>query len=214
MYNLQTLREKVKNRLADPNFADELINDFLNDEQREIFNYYNLPFNRAKVPATISEGGNTIALPLEHQRTTGLRIVAPEGYDVELTQWFMPYNRFKDYFREAEYYSKTVPRWWTIYDNEIVFAYQADKAYQLEHDFLTAVEDMTVDTSEPAIPQEFQEVLVLGALVRCLEVNDDNDIAQYQQGKKNLLLQGLISRYTPGRQSGKTTVLRNTNRGI
>lgn len=212
-YTLQTIKSLVKDRLADQNFSDALITQFVNDEQRELYNYYNLPDNRAKVPITLSQGENESTLPADHQKTLGLRITAPENYDMEITQWFMPYNRFKDYFREAEYYSETEPRWWTIFKDKIEFAYAADKTYTLEHDYLTTLDELANDGDVPTVPEEFQEILVLGALVRCLEVNDDNDIAQYQQGKKNLLVQAMLKRYNP-QQAGKVTVLRNTNRGI
>lgn len=212
-HSLQNIRTLVKDRLQDQNFNDALITQFINDEQREIFNYYNLPFNRQKVPATINQGEFEINLPSDHQKTLGLRITSPANYDAELTQWFLPYNRFKDYFREAEYYSETDPRWWTIFNDKITFAYKADKTYELEHDYLLVVPELEEDADEPLVPTEFQEILVLGALVRCLEVNDDNDIAQYQQGKKNLLVQSMLKRFNP-QQAGKVNVLRNTYRGI
>jgi hypothetical protein len=212
-YNLQTIRDLVKDRLSDENFSNALINQFINDEQRELFNYYDLPFNRGLAVHTLNQGDYTITLPADHQRTTGLRITAPDGYDSELTQWFIPFKRFKDYFREQEYYSETQPRYWTIYNSEIEFAYAVDKTYTIEHNYIATLDKLENDTDVPAVPEEFQEILVLGGLVRSLEVNDDNDIAQYQQGKKNLLVQALLKRYNP-QQSGKTTVLRNTNRGI
>ena len=213
-YNLQTIRNLVKQRLADENFDDLLVNQFINDEQRELMNYYQLPFNKQLAPHTLNQSENELDLPSDHQRTVGLRITAPEGYDIELTQYFMPYNRFKDYFREADYYSKTNPRYWTIFKDKIIFAYNADKEYTLEQTYTKVLPELEDDVDVPEVPHEFQEILVLGALVRCLEVNDDNDIAQYQQGKKSLLVQSLVSRYTPNQQSGKTMVLRNTNRGI
>lgn len=212
-YTLQTIKSLVKDRLPDQNFSDALITQFVNDEQRELYNYYNLPENRAKVPITLSAGDNESNLPSDHQKTLGLRITAPSNYDAEITQWFLPYNRFKDYFREAEYYSQTTPRWWTIYSDKIVFAHEVDREYTLEHDYLSTLDELEDDSDVPTLPEEFQEILVLGALVRCLEVNDDNDIAQYQQGKKNLLVQAMLKRLSP-QQGGKITVLRNTNRGI
>lgn len=212
-YNLAAIKTLVKDRLQDQNFDDALITQFINDEQREVLNYYNLPFNRMQAPFTLNQGDSTSNLPSDHQETLGLRITAPENYDVELTQWFLPYNRFKDYFREAGYYSQTEPRYWTIRYGKLIFSYEVDKTYTLEHDYLTVVDELVADGDVPSLPVEFQEVLVLGALVRALEVNDDNDIAQYQQGKKNLLVQTMLKRYNP-RQSGKVNVLRNTYRGI
>jgi hypothetical protein len=83
----------------------------------------------------------------------------------------------------------------------------------MEIDYLITPVELVDDSDVPEIPQEFQEILVLGALVRALEVNDDNDIAQYQQGKKNLLVQAMLKRLAP-QQTAKTLVLRNSARGI
>lgn len=213
-YTLASIRTQVLNRLSDQNFSTAIINQFINDEQREIFNYFDLPFNRTTTPHTINQGENIIALPSGHQKTKGLRIIAPQNYDTDLTQYYLPWGRFKQYFRqEPDYYSESDLVWWTIYNSNIEFSNNADKTYTLEQDYLITPTPLEEDNDVPEVPEEFQEILVLGALVRALEVNDDNDIAQYQQGKKNLLVQAMLKRLAP-QQSGKTNVIRNTRRGI
>lgn len=213
-YNLGSLVNKVKSRLSDQNFSTEQIMDFLNDEQREIFNYYDLPFNRTTIQHTITQGNNLVALPTGHQKTKGLRIIAPQNDDKDLSRYYLPWARFKQYFRqEPGFYSESDLVWWTIYNDNIEFANNADKTYTLEQDYLIRPIEMTEDNDVPELPEEFQEILVLGALVRSLEVNDDNDIAQYQQGKKNLLVQAMLRRLAP-QQSAKTNIIRNSYRGI
>ena len=212
-YTLASIRQTVKDRLVDQNFSSALIDQFINDEQREILNYYDLPFNRATVVHTLVQGASQLDLPVGHQKTKILRITAPSNYDTDITRFYLPYGKFREAFRESSIYTEGTPRWWTIYNDQIIFSWNADTNITLQHDYLkeaTALED---DADVPEIPESFQEVLVLGALVRCYETNDDNDIAQYQQGKKNLLVAALLKRYSP-QQSGKTDVLRNTNRGI
>jgi len=210
---LATIRQTVKDRLVDQNFSSALIDQFINDEQREILNYYDLPFNRATVVHTLVQGASQFDLPVGHQKTKILRITAPESYDTDVTRFYLPYGKFREAFQETSGYSESIPRWWTIYNNEIIFAWDSDRTFTFQHDYLKAATALEDDADEPDIPEEFQEVLVLGALVRCYETNDDNDIAQYQQGKKNLLVAALLKRFSP-QQSGKVDVLRNTNRGI
>jgi hypothetical protein len=214
MYNLASIRTQVRNRISDQNFSTALIDQFINDEQREIFNYYDLPFNRTTIEHTINQGENTIALPTGHQKTKGLRIIAPEGYDSDITRGYIPWARFRAVFRQdPDYYSENQLLWWSIYNTDIVFAFNSDRTYTLEQDYLIAPVVMEEDNDVPEIPEEFQEILVLGAYVRALEVNDDNDIAQYQLGKKNLLVQAMLKRLAP-QQSGKTLIVRNSYRGI
>lgn len=212
-YTLGDLRTTVRNRIADPNFSTALIDQFINDEQREIFGYYDLPFNRAVTTHTLTSGTNTINLPAGHQKTKGLRIIAPQNDDRDLSRFYLPWNRFKQNFREASYYSDTDPTYWSIYDTQIVFSYNSDKNYTLQHDYLITPTELTEDADVPELPEEFREILVLGAMVRAYEVNDDNDIAQYQQSKKNLLIGAMLKRYSP-QQSANTNILRNTYRGI
>jgi hypothetical protein len=213
-YNLQSIRTQVKNRLSDQNFSDTIITQFINDEQREIFNYYDLPFNRTTIGATITQGNNTIALPAGNQKIKALRTVAPEGDDIDLSPYYVPWARFRNRFRQnPSYYTEVQPYWWSIYNDEIVFSNNSDGTYDMEIDYLITPVELEDDSDVPEIPEEFQEILVLGALVRALEVNDDNDIAQYQQGKKNLLVQAMLKRLAP-QQTAKTLVLRNSARGI
>jgi hypothetical protein len=212
-YILEDLRTSVKNRIADPNFNNALIDEFINDEQKEILGYYNLPFNRTQTQYTVTQGTSTIPLPARHQKTIGLRVIAPKNDDRDLSRYFLPWKKFKQTFREPDYYSNTDLLYWSIFNDNIVFAYNSDKTYTVEHDYITTVEDLVNDTDVPKLPEEFREILVLGAMVRAYEVNDDNDIAQYQQGKKNLLVQAMLKRYAP-QQSAATSVLSNSYRGV
>ena len=212
-YNLQSIRNQVKNRISDQNFSTAMINQFINDEQREVLNYYDLPFNRTSATLTLTTGTNTVALPSNCQKIKNLEITAPAGYDNNLDPFYLEYNRFAEAFRPVQYYSANQPSWWTVYNTSIIFMSNADNTYTLQIDYINKPLELSGETDVPVIPEEFQEILVLGAMVRCLEANDDNDIAAYQNGKKNLLVQAMLKRYAP-QQTAKTPIMRNTYRGI
>lgn len=212
-YTLESIRTQVKNRISDQNYSNGMINQFINDEQREILNYYDLPFNRTSSAQGVAIGAHTLPLPADCQKVKSLRITAPDGYDGSLDPYFLEHNRFVQAFREPQYYNNNQINWWTVYNTDILFAYNADRNYTLQIDYIKRAPELATDSDVPILPEEFQEVLVLGAMVRCYESNDDNDIAQYQQGKKNLLVQSLVKRYAP-QQVAKTEIVRNTYRGI
>lgn len=213
-YNLAHIRQLVKDRLTDQNFSSALIDQFINDEQREICNYYDLPFNRESATLTLLDGESRVGLPSNHQKTKVLRITSPVDYSNDITRFYLPYNKFRRVFYDITQYSESHPRWWTIYDGtSIVFSWPADRNTTLQIEYTSSIPALEDDADVPVIPEDFQELLVLGALVRCYEANDDNDIAQYQAGKKNLLLQAMLKRYSP-QQSGKVEILSNSNRGI
>ena len=212
-YTLETIRSKVKSRIQDQDFDNTLINDFINDEQREICAYYDLPFNRATSSVLINQGVHSFVLPTGHQKTKALNVVAPENYDRELSQWYLPYNRFKEQFRPADFYDNSQLAWWTIYDDSILFSNNADAQYTLEHDYLVIPAELVNNEDVPVIPEAYGEILVLGAMIRCHEINEDNDIAAYQMQKKNQLVQAMLKRVSP-QQSAKTNILRNSRRGL
>lgn len=212
-YNLEEIRNKVKDRIQDSEFDNNLINDFINDEQREIFTYYDLPFNRAITTHLVTTGTHEVALPTGHQKTKTLNIIAPQDYDTELSEWYLPYNRFMEYFRPQQYYSNNQLRYWTIADDKIIFSNNADQNYTLEHTYLKAPDTLVNNEDVPAIPEAYGEILVLGAMIRAHELNEDNDIAAYQMQKKNQLVQAMLKRVSP-QQSAKTGILRNSRRGI
>lgn len=212
-YNLETIRNKVKSRIQDEDFDNTLINDFINDEQRELFAYYDLPFNRATTTQLVTTGTNTLPLPAGHQKTKALNVIAPEDYDTEISSYYLPYNRFQETFRPAQYYTDNQLRWWTIYDDSIIFSNNADQSYTLQHDYLKAPDTLVNNEDVPQLPEAYGEILVLGAMIRCLELNEDNDIATYQLAKKNQLVSAMLKRVSP-QQSAKTNILRNSRRGL
>lgn len=212
-YNLAHIRQLVKDRLTDQNFSSALIDQFINDEQREICNYYDLPFNRSSATLTLVAGESRVNLPSDHQKTKVLRITAPTTENNDITRYYLPYGKFRRIFYDTNNYGESSPTWWTIYTDAIIFSWSADQNITLELDYTASIPTLSDDADVPVIPEDFQELLVLGALVRCYEANDDNDIAQYQAGKKNLLLQAMLKRYSP-QQSGKVEILSNSNRGI
>lgn len=212
-YNLETIRNKVKSRIQDQDFDNTLINDFINDEQRELFAYYDLPFNRAVTTLLITSGTHEVALPDGLQKVKTLNVIAPENYDSELSEWYIPYNRFSEYFRPQDFTSDTQLRYWTINNGKLIFSNNADQNYTLEMTYLKAPTELVNNEDVPALPEAYGEILVLGGMIRCHEINEDNDIAAYQMQKKNQLVQAMLKRNSP-QQSAKTGILRNTRRGI
>ncbi len=212
-YNLETIRNKVKSRIQDQEFDNNLINDFINDEQRELFAYYDLPFNRTTTTHLVNQGEHTVNLPSNHQKTKSLRVIAPEDYDTDLSEFYLPYNRFAEDFRPPQYYTDNQLRWWTIYDTQIIFSNNSDASYTLQHDYLKAPDALVNNEDVPELPEAYGEILVLGAMIRCHELNEDNDIAAYQLAKKNQLVSAMLKRVSP-QQSAKTGILRNSRRGL
>ena len=78
-YNLASLRNRVLvDKLDDDEFEPKIIDNFINDTQRDIFNQYELPFQEKIFQGTIPAGSTIFKLPtdvaqLQSQNMLGVR---------------------------------------------------------------------------------------------------------------------------------------------
>lgn len=216
-YDLAYLRERVKNKLDDDDFDSNLIDVFLNDTQREILNTYELPFNESTFSGTLTVGEHSFdldATTVLFQRILSLRITAPSDTEIDLTENFIPYREFRKLHPDPTISDNRKPHDWTIFGNKIYFSTPIDQAYTMDMDFVEGAATMEDDTDAPVVPEEFQETLILGAYIRALERNDDNDIAEYQRTKRGGYVDQvatMVNRYSPS-QTAVQTVMRNSRR--
>ena len=216
-FTLATVRQTVKDRLDDDDANDSVINKFINDTQREIFNTYVLPFNQSTFSGTLTVGEHAFdltATAASYQRIISLRLTDPDGSEKDLTEDFMEYREFRKNHPDPARNDNNIPSTWTTWANKIYFSTPVDQEYTMDLDFIRSAVTLEDDEEVPELPEAFQEILVLGALVRYFERNDDNDIAQYHKGKSGGYddqITMLINRYNPA-QVGKTTTMKNSYR--
>lgn len=210
-YQLSDLRTRIQAKLDDTNFSTTLLTDFINDTQRDIFNSYDFPFNQGfDASKTVVQGEYSFTVPTDLQRIRVLTISSPENEELDLTRYFMNFTTFKQHFFDQDDESQGIPTWWTIYGNNVEFAYQADKTYTFKIYYTKIPTTLVDNTDVPEVPPEFEELLVMGGYIRALEHNDDNDIADYHRTRYYVpQLQQLVNRYSP-RVFGKQTRMRNS----
>lgn len=213
-YDLADVRTRVKNKLDDTDFSNALLTQFINDEQREIFNTYEFPFNQAiDTSKSLDASEFSFTLPTDLQSLKTMEVTSPENEEYDLTKYYMDFTTFKRIYPQQDNESTGQPSYWTMYGDTVEFAWPADKTYTFRIYYLKAPTTLVNDADVPEIPEAFSEVLVLGAYIRALEFNDDNDISQYQRSIRRDLLQGMLLRYSP-RVTGKQAVMRNSRWGI
>ena len=206
-YNLQEIVSRVQDRLDDEDYPTNVIKDFVNDTQQEIFNGYKLPFNEATFSGVIASGDyqlNFVSSATDYQRIVGLRITSPTAYEQDLSEYYIPYRRFRHSHPDPSSQAAQQPQYWSTYGFTILFPAPTNQAYTMDMDYLKEATIIEDDADVPELPASWQEVLVLGAYIRCLERNDDHDIAEYHRSKQGGYLdqiQTLATRYNPGQQT-------------
>lgn len=207
-YTLASVRNRVlDDKLDDTNFDPNIVDRFINDAQRSIFNTYELPFQEKVFRGNLTVGGTIFNWPEDYQLQQSIVIVDPVGNKKDITKNYMNFRDFNMQFPVPEVNPEGVPDRWTVYGNKIFLDRPTDQAYILSLFYLKTPDLLDDDADVPEIPEAFEEVLVLGAYYRCLGRNEDFDQAAFiKNGEYTDELEKMVSRLGR-RQTGKSTTM-------
>lgn len=204
-YTLQAIVSRVQtDKLDDDEFDTGIINRYINDTQRDIFNQFELPFQEKIFAGTVPSSSAMFSLPADLALLQSVSMADVPGFSATRMKW-------KDFFEKYPDNTSAepgIPSAWTLYAGNIIFDKPTDKDYVLTLFYIRKPITLTVGTQVPEIPQEFEELLVLGAYIRCLKFNEDNDQAAYHEVDYNKMLDLLVTRYG-GRVSPGSTKMAN-----
>jgi len=195
-YQFSDLKTKLQTQIGDPNLTDSVMSDALNYTQQSIFNTFDLTLNSEQATLTVSAGSNTTsALPSDMQRIVNLRITSPVAASMNLKDYFVSVDEFRNNFPNVAMNGSGALGNWTFWEN-IEFSNKADQTYTLTLDYIKSIPIMSATTDVPTIPQAFEELLVLGAKLRIYEQKEDFDYATQYQNRYADQLEAFITRYS------------------
>ena len=209
-YNIAGLAGKIRYRVRDSGYAAEEIVNYINDTQNDIFNEYRLPFMEATQAYTLNIGTADITngsdLPTNFVSPI-LLLLTTNGYEKRL--------QFRD-VREMDelhpdYEASSTPNGTPTdaykYGETIKVYPEPDQAYTVTLRYYKKPTVLSADADVPELPSEFEEMLVLGASYRILQVKDNYDQAGILQNKYDELLDKLVAKYSRN-QTGMPTIMR------
>lgn len=197
-YNLASVRERVRNRLDDEDFEQEYLDRAINYAQWDITNNNKFKFLETTEILTVNQGDYTVALPTNFHEYQYLRVLGTNPYNI--TQKYMDYEDFIDSFIDPSSAQQSPPYHWSEYAQAIQLATPANQTYSLRLDFQRKAAELVNETDVPDIPEEFAELLELGAYMRIAKREDDYDVKSAEMMDYNKLLVDLKSVY--GRKKG------------
>ncbi len=191
-YNLVGLRQRVRiDKLDDEEFDSQVIDNFINDTQRDIFNEYELPFQEKIFQGTIPAGSTIFQSPEDLAQLQSQTMVDVPGFSNQKMKWRDFFNAFPDNANA----DPGKPSAWTLYANNFIFDKPTDADYVFTLFYIRKPKLLQGDTDVPEVPEDFAELLVLGAYIRVLKRNEDFDQAAYIQNDYDRLLDLLVARY-------------------
>ena len=194
-YTLQAIVRRVQvDKLDDEEFDTGIITRFINDTQRDIFNNYELSFQEKIFAGTLPSTSTMFNVPSDLALLQ--RAVLTNGTNVQdITSKYMPWREFVTRYPDPSANTAGDVSNWTSYAGNIILDCPQEDEQTLTMYYIKKPVVLTQGTQVPEIPQEFEELLVLGAYIRCLKFNEDFDQAAYVEQEYNKLLDLLVSRY-------------------
>lgn len=191
-YNLASLRQRVQvDKLDDEEFDPDIVDRFINDTQREIFNQFELPFQEKIFQGAIPAGSTMFQLPSDLALVQYWSMVGVSNFSQGKVAW----RDFVYGNPDVQNTTPGAPSQWTNYAGNILLDRPTDKDYTLTLFYVRKPRRLQENSDVPEIPEEFSELLVLGAYRRILERNEDFDLAATVNAQYQAQLTLLVSRY-------------------
>lgn len=202
-YTLTDIVSLVQKRVRDTNYDTSEIIQYINDTQNDVFMEYRLPFMETTqnytTVANVTDITNGSGLPANY-------LVALDLLDVTGgNQTLIPFRDINalDDIDQTSGSTSTSPDFWYMYGQTIRLYPTISTALSLTLRYYKMPTQLSANSDIPALPYAFQELLVVGAAYRVMQVKDNYDQAAILQNKYDELLQKLVSN-TAVRQVGSS----------
>lgn len=202
---------RVQQRVRDTGYSSTEIKGFLNDTQNDVFNEYRLPFMETTHDYTLTVGvadiTNGSGLPTDYVQAIDL-ILTTTGHEKKLV--YRDVREMDDLYPDYENstaHTNSVPGEWYLYAQTLKVFPEPDLAYTATLRYYKKPTLLSSDSGIPSLPSEFEELLVVGAAYRVLQVKDNYDQAAILQNRYDELLQKLVVKYSQP-QVGSPMVMR------
>lgn len=212
-YNLSGLRQRVLvDKLDDDEFNPEVVDNFINDTQRDIFNQYELPFMEKIFSGSIPTGSTMFTLPEDLAIAQSQVITAPDGNQHDMQHGYMDFRTFNQWFPTPANNKPSSVHFWTLYAGNVLTSAPTDQDYTMTIFYIKKPKLLAQDEDVPDVPEEFAEALILGALMRIHERNEDIDLAASVSQSYTAIMTQLVDRYG-FRQSNGPIKMKNSQIG-
>jgi len=191
-YNLAGIRQRVLvDKLDDEEFDPQVVDNFINDTQRDIFNQYELPFQENIFQGVIPAGSTIFKLPKDVAQIQSQSVLGIPGFADRKTDWRSFFRQHND-IANAPAGSITQ---WALYGGNVLLSAPTDVDYTMTMFYIKKPTTLKQDDDVPELPEEFEELLVLGAFMRIQNRNEDFDLAKETFAEYTRQLNLLVGRY-------------------
>ncbi len=199
-YILSDIVTRVQQRIRDTGYSSTEIKGYINDAQNDAFNEYRLPFTQEiqtyNLVAGQSDITNGLGLPTNYVQAVDLTLSSGG------TQMMLPYmdvtsiDSFYPNPEDSVLHPPGIPIYWYWYEQTIKVFPTPVAGLTVSLRYYKRPTELSADADVPELPSEFEELLVVGAAYRVLQVKDNYDQAAILQNKYDEILQKLVVKYS------------------
>lgn len=216
-YNLGDITTKVQLRVRDTGYSTTEIANYINDTQNDVFNEYRLPFTEDSQDYTLTTGvadiTNGTGLPTNYVQAIDVYLRSAGKEKVLIWKDIREIDMLFPDPGDTTTYPSNTPSYWYNYEDTINVHPAPNEAYTLTVRYYKKPTALVLDADVPELPSEFEELLVVGAAYRVLQVKDNYDQAGILQNKYDEILQKLVVKYSQ-KQVGTPNLMRINRRAL
>lgn len=177
-------------------FAKEAVNSAVRHINQEEFEW---PFNHVEATETLLPGEVRYSMPYDAKtiNMNSFRIKRDNALNVDTIKLkVLNYEEYLDKYADYEYnYSSegnTVPRFVSrAPSRELIFVPSPDQAYEVVYEYYSSGYDMALATDLPTLPEQYNHVIINGAMYYVYQFRGDMQAAQlamqtFEKGIKHL----------------------------
>lgn len=211
-FTLSGIRTRVIiDKLDDEDYDSDIVDRFINDTIRYIYNRYELPFQEKIFSGIIPQGATIFEDPTDVALVQSRLITSPDGTQYDMTRTYTDFRTFNSLYPTPANNAASKVGVWTQYGGNVLLSAPTDKEYTMNIFYIKKPTFLSADGDVPGLPYEFEEAIVLGALYRCQKRNEDEVLAADTKRDFKDELDTLASRYG-FRQSNGPIKMKNRQR--
>ena len=210
---LQNVRQLVRAKLDDMQFDASKVDSAINWFIFELLNNNRISFMEGSTNIPFNQGDTEVSLPAEYQVGTNIISIIPGVEPYSIWKDRVEYVDFMLRFPGFSTAAQSRVKQWTYYGRKIRFSAPVLEGGNLFVDFVKRPEKVTADAGVLVIPDNYEEMVVIGATARVMEMNEDYAEAAQERQNNEPLVTAFIRNESRGQQQAGPLVIRTNRRG-
>lgn len=195
-YTLSGIRNRILvDKLDDEDFDPQVIDNFINDAQRDIFSEYELPFTEKIFTGNLPQGAHMFQFPDDVSHLQSMVVTDLDGNARDIKDRFVDFQEFNSRYTNPASAQTSRVEYWTLFGGKMITSAPIDTEYNLTIYYNKVPKTLVQDSDVPEVPAEFEELLLLGAFMRVQFREGDADEGLLTKSEYQRKLEQMANRY-------------------